>query len=221
MWLRRLLGLPIALRPAVFPLLMVSILLSGATCSKANMITFDDLPAIFCGGTPLPNDYAGLTWNGFGYDNATVGNCALSGYATALASPPNIGFNLGGGVQGTVDSIDSSNAFVLLGGDFAAAFNDGLTVTIVGKLFGTTVGSVDLVLNTTTRTTQTFDLGPVTELDFSASGGTPHPGVPGSGWYFGMDNLEVNPVPEPRSVGLVGFGILVLAGGMRSAALRR
>jgi hypothetical protein len=73
----------------------------------------------------VPNGYGGLSWNNFAYLNATVSPYAGSGYGTALASSPNVGFNLGGNPA----SITSATPFIFVSADFAAAWNDGLTLT--------------------------------------------------------------------------------------------
>jgi hypothetical protein len=191
---------------------MCAVALLSLAGAQGAIITFDDLPAVGCGGTPLPSSYAGLTWNGWGYDNATLAPCSTSGYGTALTSSPNVAFDLAGGVEGATDSITSGSPFILLSGDFAGAWNDGLTITVTGKLFGSTVGTVSFLVNTTTRTLETFGFGPVTELDFSGAGGTLHAGAAGSGWQFGLDNLTT--IPEPGTFFLMGTAILCLSSGI-------
>jgi PEP-CTERM motif len=182
---------------------------------RAGVIGFDDLPAVACGGAEVPASYDGLNWYGWGYDNATEGACSNSGYAAALASPPNIAFNLGGFIEGYPSDITSPTPFTILSGSFAAAWNDGLIITVTGKLHGLTVGGVSFTVDTTSQTLEIFDFGPVTELDFSAAGGTPHPGALGSGWNFGMDDLTT--APEPATMACVGGGLLLLG----IAAVRR
>jgi hypothetical protein len=110
-------------------LFAVLLILACLPSLQAGLVTFDDLPAVGCGGTNLPASYAGLTWNGWGYDNATLAPCSIDGYGIALTSSPNVAFNLGGGISGAIDSITSTTPFELVSGDFAAAFNDGLTIS--------------------------------------------------------------------------------------------
>lgn len=188
--------------------LAAGLLLAVSTCFS-DILTFDGLPdsggLLLCTGGVTPNGYGGLNWNNFGYVNATVSPCSVEGYGTALTSPPNVGFNEGGNPA----SITSATPFTLLSGDFAAAWNDGLTVAITAKLGATTVGTLDFTLNTTTRTLETFSFGQVTELDFSSSGGIENPNLVqfGGGNNFAFDNLAVNAVPEPRSILLLAFCI--------------
>jgi hypothetical protein len=189
--------------------------LPATSTALAAVITFDDLSAVGCppSGT-VPNGYAGLGWNNFGYTNATIFPCSVEGYGTALTSSPNVAFN----VFGNPASITSVTPFTLVSGDFAAAWNDGLLVSITAKLGATTVGTFNFTLNTTTRVLETgFNFGPVTELDFSSSGGTPNPNLIqfGFGTQFALDNLAINPVPEPRTFWLMAFVIWMTALGRR------
>jgi hypothetical protein len=190
------------------------LLLSLAAGAQGTVIGFDDLPAVSCSGTPLPPSYAGFNWNGWGYDNATVAPCSTSGYGTALTSPPNIGFNLGGGIPGAIATITSNSPFTLLSGDFAAAWNDGLTITVTGKFFGIPVGTLNFTVNTATKTLETFDFGSVTELDFSSAGGVPNPNLSGSGGNFGVDNLTI--VPEPSTLSLFSIPLWLILATLRA-----
>jgi len=148
-----------------------------------------------------------LIWNDWGYTSAPFGN---DGYATALTSSPNVAFNPGAGSPGNFAIITSPTPFTLSSGEFAGAFDNGLTITVNAKLFGNQVGTVNFNVDETTRLLQTFNFGPVTELDFSVSGGTPAPGVSGSGPYFGLDNLTIN-APEPATSALILLGFVALA----------
>ncbi len=76
------------------------------------------------------------------------------------------------------------------------------------------MGTASLLLNPETKVLDTFNFGPVTELDFSSSGGTEDPNLvfAGSGTQFAFDNLTVNAAPEPTAASIcgIGFGTLVL-----------
>jgi hypothetical protein len=186
-----------------------------ATLSWAEVITFDDLPAVGCvpSGT-IPNGYAGLDWNNFGYSNATISPCSLEGYGTALTSSPNVAFN----DSGNPASISSVTPFTLVSADFAAAWNNGLMVSITAKLGATTVGTDNFTLNISTRVLETFNFGPVTELDFSSSGGTESTNLfqYGGGTQFAVDNLVVSTVPEPGTFWLIGLvGVWMAVPGRR------
>jgi hypothetical protein len=148
---------------------LVSVGLLVASTCFADVLTFDSLPnsgLFLCTGGLVPNGYGGLNWNNFAYLNATVSPCSIEGYGTALTSSPNVGFNDGGDPA----SITSATPFTLVSADFAAAWNDGLTVSIIAKLGATTVATDNFTFSTTTRVLEAFNFGPVTELDFSSSG---------------------------------------------------
>ena len=186
--------------------LAFSLVLAFIPVAYGGVITFDDLP-LASGGAPIPTSYSGLNWNDWGYTSAPFGN---DGYATALTSSPNVAFNLGANSPGDFAIITSTTPFILSSGEFAAAFDNGLTITLTAKLFGNQVGTVNFIVNETTRLLETFNFGPVTELDFSVSGGTPALGVDGAGPFFALDNLTIN-APEPATPALVLMGSVILA----------
>ncbi len=187
--------------------------------APAATITFDNLPAVSCvPSKTIPNGYDGLNWTNFGYDNGTVAPCSVEGYGPDLTSSPNVGFNKGG----TPASVTSASPFTVGSGVFAAVFNDGLTLSVTGKDGGVTVGTMNFVLSTTTADLETFSFGPVTELDFSSSGGTENPNLVmyGGGTQFAVDNLTVTPltvppVPEPSSIVLLSAGLAATGAAWR------
>jgi hypothetical protein len=192
-------------------LVLVSVgLLVVSTC-LADVLTLDSLPdtpgMFLCTGGIVPNGYGGLNWNNFGYLNAAVFPCSTeSGYGTALTSSPNVGFN----ILGNPASITSATPFTLESAYFAAAWNDGLTVSITAKSGANTVAMLNLTLNTEMKMFETFDFGPITELDFSSFGGIPQP-LRGMGTEFAFDSLTVNTVPEPRMVLVLSMVLGALA----------
>jgi len=184
-----------------------------ASTGLAANITFDDLPTnAFCygGGQNVPDGYGGLNWNNFDYIDATVPSCSVEGYGTAMASSPNVGYD----GSGDPASITSATPFTLVSAEFAAAWVDDLTLCVTAMSGATTVGTVDFTLNTSTKVLETFNFGPVTELDFSSSGGTENPNLAqfGDGTQFAVDNISVN-TPEPSA-----FSMLVGAAGLAAAA---
>jgi hypothetical protein len=187
----------------------VLISLLSISSASAGVITFDDLPQ-FCCGAPLPTVYHGLTWYGWGYE--TPDPAVNNGYHNALLSPPNIVFNEGGGL--TDATVSATTPFIPISANFAAAFNDGMTITVDASLFGFPVGSFSFLTNTSTPSFEYFDFGPVTELYFSASGGALNLnadfGRGSSSEYFGMDNLSISPDPQ----GSLELGTMCIAGAV-------
>src|ERR1700680_2276881 len=180
--------------------------------ASGTTITFDDVPGSCAPATPVPSGYMGLTWTNFAIVNATTSPCSLAGYGTALTSSPNVGLN-GFGLPA---SFSSPTPFTFDSAYFAAAFFDGLAVSVTAKSGITTVGTANFTLNTTTKELVTFSFGPVTEVDFSASGGTLNPNIVGfgrGGTVFAFDNLTFNTsgvVPEPASIGFLIPGAALL-----------
>lgn len=109
--------------------------------SQATLITFDDL-SDNGNGTQIPNGYQGLNWS-----NLYVLNTQLfstpSGYQNNTVSPPNVVFN-GFGAPAVI----SNNAFTLNSFYLGAAWNDGLQVTVIGKLNGVTLDTATFTANT-------------------------------------------------------------------------
>jgi hypothetical protein len=179
--------------------------------ARADVVTFDDL-SDGGGGTPISSPYHGLNWTNFGVLN-TVLYPNPSGYKNGTVSAPNVAYN----ENGLPASISGTSPFTFNSAYFTAAWNDGLNVTVVGKLGGVAVlgDSTIFTVDTSGPTLETFDWTNVDEVDFSSIGGSQHPGFITPGFQFVMDNMTINePVasaPEPSSVGmalLLGLGVL-------------
>ena len=206
------------MRQKVITALVVCCCVLAASKGFAVTVTFDNLAAVSCiPSKTIANGYDGFNWSNFGYNNATVAPCSAEGYGPDLTSGKNVGFNK----EGDPASITLGTPFILQSGVFAAAFNDGLTVTVKGIEGGVTVGTESFVLNTTSAAFETFSFGPVTELDFTSSGGTENPNLVqfGGGAQFAVDNLVLTPlvttVPEPSSMVLLSIGMVAADAGRR------
>lgn len=130
-----------------------------------------------------------------------------SGYANDLISPHNIVFN-GFGVAAT---LSSATRFSLTSGYFAAAWNNGLTVTIVGTLASAAVFAQSFVVNTTGPSFVMLNHATVDSVVFSSFGGTRV--LLGRGTQFALDNLTLNEaaaIPEPAAWAMlvIGFGLI-------------
>jgi hypothetical protein len=177
----------------------------------ADVITFDDItvPPGFDSHVPILNGYHSFNWNNF---DAFYGpGTPNTGYAAGVVSPPNVGFN----GAGQPASFSSPTQFTFTSAYFTAAWNDGLNIAVQGLDGATVEDSTTFVVSATVPALITFDWTGLTEVDFSSSGGTLHPGYNGTGTQFVMDNLKVNAVPEPSSAVLVGIALALLLSSRR------
>ena len=207
--------------------------------ARADQIfNFDDLTPVTSGlealtGLPVPADYGGhgLAWTNFNYVTPSVFSGIPSGYQNVDASHGNVAINLGGGDSSL--TISGSELFTFGSVDLMAAWNDGMTVTMVGSLGGTQQYSTTATVGTSAWNifANSFAGTTVDSLTFSASGGTHHDGFGGSGSIFIMDDLTlgfvpvdgggpgVGAVPEPSS--LISAAAAVAAGLGLGARRRR
>ncbi|HUA17744.1 MAG TPA: PEP-CTERM sorting domain-containing protein [Bryobacteraceae bacterium] len=176
---------------------------------RADVITFDDLTFSSL-DEAIPNGYSGLNWSNFGVINTAdaFSEIGANGYTNGTVSGTNVAFN----ENGTAAAV-SDGDFTFNSAYFTAAWNTGLTITVVGKEGGVTVDTTSFVVNTTGPTLETFNWTGIDELDFSSSGGT-NAGYNGSGTQFAMDNMSINSVPEPSTLplvvaALIGAAVLV------------
>jgi hypothetical protein len=213
------------LKAFYFSLMLVATCLAGEL--RAEVITFDDIPDTG-GGQLIPTVYHGFQWQNLYVlnveDFSRPKYIGSNGYLNGLVSGTNVAFN-GSGING-----DGAPALVLNGlftfnsAYFNAAWNDGLILTVTGKLAGNIVDVLTIPLDASGPATKVdFNWKSIDELDFAASGGTHHDGYNGSGAHFVMDNFDVTPVggdvtrlaadtPEPsRLVGLAGLGGVAVA----------
>lgn len=183
---------------------------------RADTLTFDNVTA--SGAAILPNGYGGLNWSKFGvYDGSGVVG-GQSGYINGQVSPNFVAYNLF-----AEQAITSGAPFTFNSAYFAAAWNDGLTVTVKGYVSGVQVDTKTFTVDTQAPKLETFNWSGVDELTFDSVGGTNH-GFGGSisgrdygfsefGAHFTMDNFRFNeavaaPAPATAYAGLVLLGLL-------------
>jgi hypothetical protein len=166
--------------------------------APAQLVTFEDLPMDIA---PVPNGYQGFDWNnlytiyrGFyqnsGYNNMDGNIGVLNGFADM-------------GITSRGAAFDFTSAMI------GAAWNNGLTVNVVGLLNGVALFNQSVVVGVNAAPVHTFNFTGVNELRFTSFGGT-NAGLDGSGEHFIMDNMNFGPnqvVPEPISMALLGTGL--------------
>jgi hypothetical protein len=100
-------------------------------------------------------------------------------------------------ILGNPASFSSSTPFTVNSFYLTADENDGLIVSVTGLLNGTPVDSASFTLSSTSPTLATLNWANINEVDFSASGGTPHGWIlPNgfhipSGTHFALDNVSI------------------------------
>jgi hypothetical protein len=111
----------------------------------------------------VSNEYDGLGWNNFySLDGINFSN----GYRAGMASGPNVAYN----GSGNPDTINSPSPFNLLSLDLAAAWLDGMAVTIDAYNGSSLAYSTTVYPSATAATLYTLNFDFVTSVSFSSAG---------------------------------------------------
>lgn len=167
----------------------------GARPAIATVLTFDDLSNPGYEGATIADGYGGLSWNNFTYLNGAAEKtygAGVSGYSNGLVSGDDVALNTGGGLAG----VTSATPFEFNGGDFTAAWNNGLKITITGYFDGAQVDQTTFTVSTHSPTLVTLGWSDLTSVTFASSGGT-NAGYRGWGEEFAMDDMEFTPSQDP------------------------
>jgi hypothetical protein len=209
---------------AIHALAAVALLASFGTASASpvnELLTFDNLS--FDGlYVPVPGGYGGLQWNNFEVLNTVqeLNDYGPNGEVNGMVSPNNVIFN----DFGNPSSLSDGSAFDLNSAYLAGVWNDGMQLEVQGFVGTTLAYDNTYTLSTQGPTLIDFNYDDVDEVNFIASGGTPH-GYPfGHGTQFSIDNMNVTlnpvvPVPEPPVEALVWSAAVLL--GLRCLMQRQ
>ncbi len=207
--------------------LLLVLTLTLAAAAHGAVANFDDLPAeagtgfvhsLLDGGISFSNvDGGSADQSYFAVDNVSGLYTGAAGFSTPniltfnayMDGPTAAGFGRLKSFDFTTGALASSASFTVF-----SSYNDpNETLTLQGLRNGVVAGSATLTIATGPIATQTLTLGAGLYDSFHVVAGTPTTGIV----FIGLDNVVVNPVPEPASVTLLCLGAL----GLVSYRVRR
>ena len=179
--------------------------------AHAATITFDDFALAPGADTGIANGYQGFNWSNF--RAADPGPTLVgSGYEIVTVTQENVAVN----AFGDPASFSSAGTFTLNSLYMSAAWRDGMTVRVLGRLNGDILFSQSLLVDHTGPNLFVFNWSGINGVFFDASGGVQVPTLLNDGSHFAIDNLSVTvdqtAVPEPGT-------LLLLGGGLAAAGL--
>jgi hypothetical protein len=186
--------------------------------AAATLLTFDDLsvsPTDFT--ATISNGYGGFNWNNFFVYDETSNHIQPqpNGYQSGVVSSPNVAYN----GFGSPASFSSLSAFTLNSFYLSAAWETGLTVSVIGRMNGAVVNSATVVVDPFGPTLEALNWTDINEVDFSTSAGSSEPPAYGNGTQFVLDEVSFTPaVPEPSTWAmlLIGFAGIAFAAHRKS-----
>lgn len=190
-----------------------------------DVITFDDVP----GADPqtdwnsVENGYGGLNWNMVLVIHESYANLwePGSGYSNGLVSGEWVAFNL----FAEPATVSSSESFTFNGAYLTAAYNNGLSIDVVGIREGAELFNQTVTVSTVSPTWFDFNFADINEVTFSSHGGTHFLGQGNGLTHFVMDNFTYNEVapgttsvPEPGTLALLCTSLVLSWGLLRKRA---
>ena len=162
-------------------------------CGCIRVLSFDDISSAYnTRFNPIPNGYGGLNWENANYMNTTweLVTYGWNGYATARTSGIFVAFNTGG--RSMSMSLPVGQYFQLNSLVLSAAWNNNLQMTIKGTRNNVVIYQTITNLQVASRTTlYTLKWANVDKITFESTGGTPYPGLSGTGTHFVLDNIDI------------------------------
>jgi hypothetical protein len=172
---------------ALFSVYCILFFLLFSDCTT--LITFDDIPGQLPTTGIVPNGYNNLNWTNTQYVNAST--MPISGYQSAVSSPPFVAYNLGGSTIQITTANGTRFAFnsIIL----ASAWRDNLLWTISGYRAGVNLLVGGMTLFAMNKTILTCGVCSNWDTFFmTSSGGTPRPGLSQNTTEFVFDNLCIS-----------------------------
>ncbi|MEW6267233.1 MAG: PEP-CTERM sorting domain-containing protein [Thermodesulfobacteriota bacterium] len=170
----------------------------------ATVLDFEGLSSY----SEIDEGYGGLNWSNFYILDAVNYYSNPSGYYNGLVSGSNVAYNAGGDIASI-----STGTFDFNGAYLTAAWNDDLSIDVLGYNNGNLLYSTTVVVDTDGPTWFAFNYLGIDQVVFNSYGGVNH-GYNGGGTHFAMDDFTFNAqaVPIPGAVWLLGSGLVGLIG---------
>jgi hypothetical protein len=207
------------MKKIIFIMVAVFLICFSAVGAQANLITFDDLATPNSGGGVsnwglVPNAYDGFNWVGWEVTQGTgAGNSYVNVYNNTDSIPSDQNFIYNGGDGNLVVTTSSGTEF-----DFLSAYLSSFVQNNTLQGFSATSVTIEGYLGATLVQSDTVDLtnqfvkytfAGFTDIDTLKFTST------AEGKYYGMDNFESAPVPEPATLLLMGLGSGIMGAGIK------
>ena len=181
-------------------------ILAASLTTQAEIIYFDDYTSDLDFVT-LTGPYSGFDWINTGVTNGTNPNRINTGYNNGTISPDYAIFNLSER-QITITRTNDED-FDFNSGYFSGAWNNDLNIKLTGWNDGSQIYEQVIQGQTTNATFYDLSFDNIDELQISAYGGTPQPGLTGTGTHFVIDNFSYT-IPEPTTMACLMLGFIAL-----------
>ncbi|CAF1052091.1 unnamed protein product [Didymodactylos carnosus] len=161
----------------------------SACPSNGRLLQFDDISATSAWAR-LPNGYGGFQWTNSCYTNGPNAETG-SGFRSAVTSGKYAAFNADGARM--IMIINAAKSFNLYSFMATSVWNNDLTLQIKGKRSGITKYTEHVILQVASPAKRiVLNWTDVEIVEFITFGGTPQPGLKGSGTHFAFDDMCIS-----------------------------
>ncbi|MBN2377078.1 MAG: PEP-CTERM sorting domain-containing protein [Sedimentisphaerales bacterium] len=189
----------------LFTIALTGFVVFFANCTKADVLTFDDIGTTPIDAEPIPDGYGGFDWYTILYLDPSIVTVD-SGYANGIVSGDYVALVSNYSHEGI--GWLTGNPFTFNGAYFTSVWRDDLNIQVDGYLDNSLIYTTTVTIDTIDPVWFQFEYENIDELKFSASGGTVHDGYIWDNTQFVIDNFSY--IPEPSTILLFTFGGLLL-----------